>query len=186
MNGKEAFPYTETEVALLEALLFDEAGEDALDLFGLHGLLSALQIFPGIACMNSQLLAVVAGDLSNLDKQQQASLGALVLTLAVHIGTQLNTEDGFILPTEVYDDEDALISWASAFMEGVFMHEDAWFTPNREEQSASLLLPIMAHSLLYDTDEFLGIQQNTELMVSLMEQIPEVVIDLHLLMNTEK
>ncbi len=184
-SNPAVFPFTAEDTDFLEYLLFDVIGEDAPDLFGLHGLLTALCIHPGWDAVGVAVIEMVAGE-QTLPAQQRSRLLDLMGVLATCIAGQLNSEEDFALPSEVYDDEEALLSWASGFMEGVFRYEDAWFAASIEERSAALLLPIMVHSGLYGSTELDALQQDPELLLSLLEQIPEVVIDLNLLLNTER
>lgn len=185
MDDLNPFPFTDADIETLETLLFDELGEEALDLFGLHGLVTALQVYPGDLSRVDGLEALIAGEGTPLKPGQQRTLQTFTRQLGKHIAQLLNGEDGFPLPTEIYEDEDAMAAWASGFMEGVYLHEEVWFHRDREEQVASLLLPIMTFSGHYDPDDFQDLQKNPKILFSLLEQIPEVVVDLNLLLNAE-
>lgn len=181
----ESFPLSPAETDRLEQILFEVIGDDAPDLFGLHGLLTALLIYPGINTPEQIPVELITGDETSLARAIRQELTEYAFKLARHIAESLDSEGDFPLPSEVNDDEDACQSWCAGFMEGVLAQEAQWFATNREERCASLLLPIMVCSGLYDDPEIQQMQQDERLMLSLLEQIPEVVIDLYLMMNAE-
>lgn len=77
MDELSPFPFSDAEIETLEALLFDELGEEALDLFGLHGLISALQIYPGDLARVEALEALIAGEDTPLTATQRRSLACV-------------------------------------------------------------------------------------------------------------
>lgn len=180
-----AFPFSDAEVDALDERLFDSRFPDALDLFAIHGMICAIGIHQPPSATEHALTELILGD-GNWDAETGMLLEKHLTQLKRHIQRQLSQETGLVLPSEVYEDDDALISWCSGFMEGVFCDESAWFDSTYQENVANLMLPIMAHSGLYEEEEdYQEISGNDKLMAQLVEQIPETVQDLYLLFNAE-
>ena len=169
----------------VDAYLVDEAGPEALDLFGLHGLLTAWNLLPG--CTRNAPWCGIPSELF-LGEATLAASNRLELLKewlpgqAFLIGQQLDDEAGLILPEELDQDEDALQSWAAGFMSGVFSKESEWFRSDREQEVAALLLPILVFSGLAE-DEFEEVMASEQAMLSLLEQLPETLTELNLLLN---
>lgn len=182
--SQKPYPFSEEEIERLETWLFSDQCPEALDLIGIHGLVSGFTVAPGELPDAGALLTIVLGD-----EGQKASWGdslnSDLKALHRHIHRQLMGEEGITLPEEVFEDDEAMAVWASCFMEAVYENEGIWFAPQREEAVASLLLPVMAHSGLFTDGEFKTIIQNDKLMADLADQIPETVLDMYLLFQAE-
>ncbi|OZG71308.1 metal-binding protein containing [Hahella sp. CCB-MM4] len=179
--ANESFPFSTDFLDSIESILFDNDQEDdCLDLFGIHGLVCSFLVAPETPERNQWLLFII-GDNSNLDEDQKATLEQAITQLQHHISEQLESEEEFTLPEETYDDDNALVNWCAGFVEGFLACEQAWFQDQDEANVAGLLLPIMAHSELFQDDDFEDIRRNDKLMAQMVSEIPENVVDLFLL-----
>jgi len=177
----DSFPYTPEFLDTVEGILFDnDPEEECLDLFGIHGLICSFKVSPA-APEREQWLNLVTGEENQLPETSTATLELAITQLDQHISEQLEEEEGFELPNEVFEDDNALINWCAGFVEGFLSSEKAWFDGQDEATVAGLLLPIMAHSDLFQDEDFEDIRQNDKLMAQMMTEIADNVIDLYLL-----
>ncbi|MDG9667467.1 YecA family protein [Hahella sp. CR1] len=182
----EAFPFTSQEIDHLESLLFDnDQEEENLDLFGIHGLLSAFAVGPADADVNEWLRLILDGS-CQLESQELEEIKQSILRLFKHIEQQLHSEENVSVPEEIFDDEDALANWSAGFIEGFLSNEKLWFEGYDEAAVASLLLPMMAHSELFEDEDFEDIKHNDKLMAEMADQIPENLTDLYLLYHAKQ
>lgn len=167
-------------------LLDDLAGEDTLDGMCVHGALTAWAISGGTDLpkdfaahvFGEDLTQVPAADLSQLEGQWQAMLN--------HIHSALYDDSELELPFDItLDWEDSeQQAWAVGFMEIVFAHEAA-FAKADEDEFAELLLPIQVASGLFTEEEiFADVYEDDDLLISFLNQVPEVLVDLYLLFNS--
>ncbi len=124
-----------------------------------------------------------------MQKKKKRSLNCLT-RLKLDIHKELESEDEFLVPCEMVlsdspDELSELQEWTSGFMEGVFLTESHWFDSEKEDVIAELLLPFMVASDLFDDDDVVQIRKNTKLTQSCIEQIPDVLTDLYLILRTE-
>ncbi|WP_163577433.1 YecA/YgfB family protein [Halomonas faecis] len=163
----------------------DQVSEEALDLIGSHGYLVALAVAPrelepavwiaelfhgeprfANAAERSEILDLLERLRSNaIDVLEQGGLPELPFE---------TTLDG--LPPE----ETPIGDWCAGFMEGVFLDEAAWFAQN-EEAVATLLLPFMALSGLFDDEpDMAELSADAARLDQLAGQLPELVLDIYL------
>ncbi len=179
------------ELETLEVFLESDAvHEECHNFITAHGFLTALALSPS-PISDSTWVPIVFEDTPkfNSEKEEKAINGYLS-RLKLDIEKELESEDGFLVPCELAmaeseDELSELQEWASGFMEGVFLTEKDWFSSEKEEQIAELLLPIMVASDLFEDDEIVDIRSSAKLTQSCIEQIPEVITDLFLLLRTE-
>ncbi len=176
----------------LEEILFsDEITEEALDYFGLHGLICSALVGP-IKIDNDRMIEIIFGnEKPDLHKEDHEFLITIINQLSASIKEQLLDEDDIHLP---YMDEhqveegghyDACLeSWCTGFLEGFFENEKSWFTKG-EDVTAELLLPIMALSGLFESDEFEDIRKNHNLMTQFEELIPDQLVDIFLFYHSD-
>ncbi|MCG6657641.1 YecA family protein [Halomonas campisalis] len=158
---------------------------DALDLISAHGFLVALAVAPREVEPAVWVAELFHGEPAFADDAQRSEILALLERLRTNAIATLEqgglpeppceaTLDG--LPAE----ETPIGDWCAGFMEGVFLDEAAWFEQD-EETVATLLLPFMALSGLFDDEpdmaEFLADGPRLE---ALAAQLPELVLDLYL------
>ncbi len=177
----DSFPYAPEFLDTVEGILFDnDPNEDCLDLFGIHGLLCAFKVAPE-APDRKKWLSLITGDENQLPDASIEILELALTQLEHQISEQLEEEEGFELPEEVFEDDNALVNWCAGFVEGFLSSEKAWFEEQDEATVAGLLLPIMAHSELFQDEDFEDIRQNDKLMAQMVTEIADNVIDLYLL-----
>ncbi|MFC6672556.1 YecA family protein [Marinobacterium aestuariivivens] len=188
-----AQPLNDDELDRLEDFLFSEAvSEESLDLIGIHGLFCALAIAPEEVPEQQWLELLFDGEPKWQSDAEKKEITALLRQWYQSISSDLYNDEEIDLPCDAsleLDEEDRevgiapLTLWAEAFMEGVFLHEELWFAPEREEQVAELLLPIMLASDLFDEDEIKQIRKDKRLSEQMVAQIPELLVDLYLVFH---
>ena len=166
---------------LEEILTLPELEEDALDYMGCQGALAAFVIMPKNVDTNviaDHILDEAAQNLS------QDKLNTFVKAINVQMSDfkiQLEGEESIELSWMNEDeDEDALISWASGFVEVVFAYEDQWLSNKFEEDAMQLLMPIIALSGLLE-EETADITNNEQLFNQWIDEVPDLLVDLFLL-----
>lgn len=194
MNALTHNELSDDELDELEDFLYSDAvSEDSLDLVGVHGLFTACNISPKVISEQEWAELVFDGDPLWESQAQHDRIMDMLRRLYQMINSHLYSDQEIDLPCELTliaeEDEEvsALTWWAQAFMEGVFMHEDAWFSHQEEETVAELMLPIMVASDLFSEDEEMGtMRNNKKLSEEMAEQIPDLLIDLYLLFHAPK
>lgn len=173
---------SEHDIEKLEDILFsDQFEEDTMDFFGLHGLISAMIVGPE-SVPRETLYNIIFGDATDkLDAASKAHLDHCVNVIEQDYKECFLAEEDIELP---YADEDehydeCLENWCIGFMEGFFHNEKAW-SQRGEDATAELLIPIMALSGLFDSDEFQEILRNDKLLQQFDEAIPELLTDIYL------
>ncbi|WP_415881720.1 YecA family protein [Neptuniibacter sp. QD29_5] len=187
MTLTSANALTDSELDLLDDFLYSDAvSEDCLDLIGVHGLFSALNISP-TPLDESTWMELVFDQTPNWESEaQEAEIMGLLKRLYSTIGGQLYSDGEIELPCELSldaeEDEDIspLAWWSQAFMEGVFTQEEEWFGSKKQEEVAEMLLPVMVASELFEEDDINKIREDEKLCAEMCAQIPELLIDLYL------
>lgn len=159
--------------------------EEALDYVAAHGYLTALAICPEAVDEEEWIAELFAEPPVYQNQAQQDDIEAGLRQLKGQIERQLASDEDFVFPCalDLGDDPDDsdFRSWCIGFMEGVFLREDIWFEDDEDEVS-ELLLPIMVASGLFDEQpDFAEIAAETDLVDSMLAQIPEVLTTLFLL-----
>lgn len=176
----------------LESILFsDDLNEEALDYFGIHGLICASIVGP-VPLKIERLIEIIFGhEIPKLASDDLEIIKTAINDVSVDLKQALLAEAELHLPymdevdSELADHYDACLeSWSCGFMEGFFANEKAWFTKG-EDVAAELLLPIMALSGLFDSDEFIEIRKNIKLMGQFEEVLPEQLVDIFLFYHSE-
>ncbi|MBB3330236.1 uncharacterized protein BDK63_001084 [Halomonas campaniensis] len=166
-------------------LASEQVGEDALDLIGTHAFMVALAVAPSDVAPAAWVAELFQGEpafaddaereaiLGLLERLRRNAIAALEQGLLPELPFEL-TLDG--LPAE----ETPIGDWCAGFMEGVFLDEAAWFEED-EEAAATLLLPFMALSGLFDEEpDMAEFTADTARLEALVRQLPELVLDLYL------
>tara|TARA_R110001599_G_scaffold3534_5_gene19496 strand:+ start:4337 stop:4897 length:561 start_codon:yes stop_codon:yes gene_type:complete len=176
----------------LENILFsEEVTEEALDYFGLHGLICSAVVGP-IKIKNDRIIEIIFGnEKPHLKNEDEQFLNKVIEDISLSIKEQLLDESDIYLPysaeheIEQSGHYDACIeSWCVGFMEGFFDNEETWFAKG-EDVAAELLLPIMALSGLFESDEFEDIRENDKLMTQFEEVMPDQLVDIFLFYHSE-
>lgn len=165
--------------------LDDLAGPDTLTAESVHGALT-LWAVAGHAELPADFAAhVFGGDLAQVGADHQAALHQLWLELLAEIGQGLYDDTELALPFDTtleWQDSDQQ-AWCIGFMEMLFSQEHA-FADVSESDLAEILLPVQVGSGLFaEEPEFVEIYRDEALLASLVQQIPEVLVDLYLLCN---
>ncbi len=177
---------SDADIDQLETLLFaDHISEDALDYFGLHGLVCASVVGPKPIPLD-QIIATVFSDAQTaLDEEARSHITKCVETIAHALSEDLTQGNDIALPHEEEEQFEACLeSWCIGFMEGFFLHEESWFIKG-EEVAAELLLPIMALSGLFESEEFDQIHNNDKLMSQFESLVADQLTDIYLFYHSE-
>ena len=103
------------------------------------------------------------------------------------IRQNLANEEGIAFPFEIEEAsvESSLGDWSVGFVDAMFLNEDAWFTPEYEEQLVDLTLPMMVFSGVDDEDpQMESFRRNGELMDEIAEEIPDNLNEIYLMYHT--
>ena len=179
-------PLNEQELDLLADFFDDEArSDDCLDFYGVHGLLTAWAISPNHPIRAQLIEQIFDGNPDFENGEQQTIIENLLLRLLADIEKDLTDEESPAIPFDPAEpgEEVERMSWCAGFLDLVFTQEDLWFSQD-EEAVSTLLLPIETGSDLFSEEqEFIEIAANQKLFKQLMSQIPDVLVDLYLLMQ---
>ncbi|MDX5376411.1 MAG: YecA family protein [Halomonas sp.] len=168
-----------------EFLDSERVDPDALDLISAHGFLVALAVAPREIEATTWVAELFHGEPAFADAAERSEILGLLEKLR---GNAIDTlEQGGLpeLPFELTLDgtapeETPIGDWCAGFMEGVFLDEAAWFEQD-EETVATLLLPFMALSALFDDEpDMADMTADTARLESLAGQLPDLVLDLYL------
>ncbi|MCB8888037.1 YecA family protein [Vreelandella malpeensis] len=163
----------------------DRVGEDALDLISAHGFLVALAVAPSEQPVEAWLEELFQGEPAYQSEAEREEITGLLKALrdnAVEVLEQGGLPE---LPFELTLDglpaeETPIGDWCAGFMEAVFSDEAAWFQDD-EEAAATLLLPFMLLSGLFDDEpDMVELAGDTARQEELVAQLPELVLDLYL------
>jgi len=184
---------TDTELDSLENFIFSEVvSEESLDLIGIHGFLCALIISPN-STNESEWLDILFDGQPNWESQQQKSdITDILRNWHASIRCDMENDRELEMPcdlTLVVEEADEVAdieTWAQAFMEGVFLNEEAWYQGSsaQEQKVTELMLPIMVVSDLFDAKEFQEIRRNPDVCEEMANEIPDILIDLYLIFQT--
>lgn len=168
-----------------EYLDSDRVDPDALDLISAHGFLVALAVAPSEVESAAWISELFQGEPTFADDAERSEILGLLERLR-HNAIDTLEQGG--LPELPFDtaldglapEETPIGDWCAGFMEGVFLDEASWFEQD-EETVATLLLPFMALSGLFeDEPDMAELATDTARLQSLVDQLPELVLDLYL------
>ena len=166
-----------------------EADDESFDAIMGHGYLTAQAISPK-PDTPEQICALMfpEPEQTGLTKEELILQIEGVLSL---LDAQLSDdEESFDIPVYVEDDEELLDSeladWCAGFLEAHMDQEEAWMEDKNEQEVAELLLPIAALSGIFsEEEEFAAMIDNEDLLEDMADQLPEVLVELYLLMRDE-
>ncbi|WP_444678379.1 YecA/YgfB family protein [Halomonas sp. E19] len=174
------------ELERLDEFLDSESVDpDALDLIAAHGFLVALAVAPREHDAATWVAELFHGEPTFADDAERGEILGLLEKLRVNA---IDTLEQGGLPELPFDltleglpaEETPVGDWCAGFMEGVFLDEDAWFAQD-EETVATLLLPFMALSGLFDDEpDMAEMVADGARLESLVAQLPDLVLDLYL------
>lgn len=170
-----------SDIDQLEELLFaEDLAEEALDYFGLHGLVCASLVGPKKLDREALFDVIFSGQTPKNRAEQLTHLETCIAKIADNMNEAFSEGIEPALPYEAEEEADACLeSWCIGFIEGFLYQEEAWFE-NDEEVAAELLLPIMAMSGLFENDEFEEIRRNDKLMSQFETIIPDQLTSIFL------
>lgn len=177
-------PQTDLD-ALADWLEDDQRHDDCLDIHGLHGYLTALVIVQ--EPLSDDWLADTLGQpLGGLPPAEARQFADSCVGLYRNISDELYGDDQVALsfePDTKWEDSD-MQAWAVGFMEVVFALPDR-FTHTREDDLATLLLPIeVASGLFAGEADYRPLYDNKALLGQMLNNIPDILTDLYLLLNS--
>ena len=182
---------TSDELDTLDDFLYSDAvSEESLDLVGVHGLFTACNISPKKVEEADWYELIFDEEPQWESSQQKDEILGLLRRLYQFVHSNLYSDQEIDLPLDLTlepeEDEEvsALTWWCQAFMEGVFLNEDAWFNHQQEEEVAESLLPIMVLSDLFNDDpEMKATRKNEKACEEMAQQVPDLLVDLFLLFH---
>ncbi len=174
------------DIDKLETLLFaDELHDEALDYFGLHGLVCASLVGPSKIDNEAIKTITFSGIKPKASDEQLKHFDYCIQYIKDEVQECLSEGTEPELPYESEDDPEACQeSWCIGFIEGFFLNEDNWFSKD-EESAAELLLPIMTLSGLFESEEFEQIRSNDKLMSQFESIIADQLTDIYLFFHTD-
>lgn len=176
----------DAELERLDIFLDSERVDaDALDLIAAHGFLLALAVAPREVESATWIPELFHGEPEFTNPAERHEILGLLEALRANAIAVLEQGGLPELPFELTlgglpAEETPIGDWCAGFMEGVFLDEAAWFEQD-EEEVATLLLPFMALSGLFDDEaDMAEITADSVRLESLAGQLPDLVLDLYL------
>ena len=178
---------------LFDLLESDQLPDDVLDFHETHGLLTATVVSPTPLADEDWLALVFGEEDTPFNTQQDAELCVQLLKrLKIQIADELYSDQQVALPFDLApgldlipksdQDQSDLSAWCCGFLELVFSQQDQWFA--NEEAASTLLFPIeLGSGLFAQEDEIKSILKKSKLAGDVIQQIPEVLVDLYLLFH---
>ena len=174
---------SDSDIEALEDILFAEPwGDEALDFFGLHGVVCASVVGPAsLSTEDIFRLATGAeqassGQVPDVFRQAVEQLGR-DMAHALDMGQSLELpepEDG--------DPMNALENWCAGFVDTFLENEEAWLEAG-EEETADLLVPMLTLSGLFEDEDFQNVRNSEKLSRQMADAIPDSLTDLYLLFH---
>ena len=164
----------------LKDFLDGDQNEYGLDFAATHGFLCATAVGPKFDRWLDELF-------DNNQKKVSAEIIAQIKAWLESLRQNLANEEGIAFPFEIEeaDVESSLGDWSVGFVDAMFLNEDAWFTPEHEEQVVDLTLPMMGFSGVGDEDpQMESFRRNGQLMDEIAEEIPENLNEIYLMFHT--
>jgi len=165
----------------LSDYLDGDQNEYGLDFAATHGFLCAIAVGPKF---DNWLDALFDG---NPNKVPSEIVVQVKLWLE-QLRQNLANEEGIEFPFEIEeaDVDSSLGDWSVGFADAMFLNEEAWFTPEFEEQLVDLTLPMMIFSGVDEEDaQMESFRRNGQLMDELAEEIPDNLNELFLMYHTQ-
>lgn len=171
------------EIEAVEDILFaDPWGDDALDFFGLHGVVSASVVGPHE--LDAKAMFLIATGLDELPSAGvPQAFSHAVDKLSASMAASLDRGEALELPEpEDGDPMNALENWCAGFVDTFLQHEDEWLEAN-EKETADLLVPMLALSGLFEDEDFERVRSSYKLSQDMADAIPDSLTDLYLLFH---
>ena len=170
---------------LSEYFLSDDIPENAMDLFELHGFMTALAILPKQLELSHWWPEVMGEE----DAGVNEPIAAMLKTMLQGIHDELDSGAGVELPVELMPDDEEegelLHSWCLGFVEGQMLEDESWFDEDIP-RVAALSLPIAALAGAMDEEDLGELMDSEASRQQLAEQIPDCLDELFLLFRETK
>lgn len=172
-----------SEIEALEDILFAEPwGDEALDFFGLHGVVSASVVGP-VELSPADIFRLATGADALPKEGVPDTFRQAVEKLAASMKGALDMGQPLELPEpEDGDPMNALENWCAGFVDTFLENEDKWLEIH-EEDAANLLVPMMTLSGLFEDEDFLKVRESEKLTKQMADAIPDSLTDLYLLFH---
>lgn len=171
-----------SEIEALEDILFAEPwGDEALDFFGLHGVVCASVVGP--VPVNADEIFALATGTPTSEVATPDSFRTAVEKLAREMSHSLDMGQALELPEpEDGDPMNALENWCAGFVDTFLENEDEWLEVN-EAETADLLVPMLTLSGLFEDEDFQKVRNSDKLAQQMSDAIPDSLTDLYLLFH---
>ena len=173
-----------SDVEALEDILFAEPwGDDALDFFGLHGVVCASVVGPA-ELSAEDVFRLATGTQKITGNEIPEIFRSCVQKLAADMAHSLDMGQALELPEpEDGDPMNALENWCAGFVDTFLEHEEEWLDAASEEETADLLVPMLTLSGLFDDEDFKKVRNSEKLSRQMADAIPDSLTDLYLLFH---
>ncbi|OEY67144.1 YecA family protein [Marinobacter sp. X15-166B] len=169
------------EIEALEDVLFAAPwGDDALDFFGLHGVVCASVVGP-VSQSVDEIFQLATGVEELPASGTPAAFAQAVERLRKHLAGSLDLGQPLQLPEpEDGDPMHALENWCAGFIDAFMEHESEWLTVS-EQEIGELLVPMLTLSGLFEDEDFQKVRDSARLSATMADAIPDALTDLYLL-----
>ncbi len=172
-----------SDIEALEDILFSEPwGDEAVDFFGLHGIVCASVVGP-VELNADDIFALATGIEPSSAIKTPEVFRTSVDQLARKMSQALDMGQALELPEpEDGDPMNALENWCAGFVDTFIEHEDAWLEVD-EKEAADLLVPMLTLSGLFEDEDFQKVRNDEALAGQMSDAIPDCLTDLYLLFH---
>lgn len=172
---------SDSDIEALEDILFAEPwGDDALDFFGLHGVVCASVVGPA-SLTTEDIFRLATGTGEVPGGEVPDTFRRAVEQLSRDMAHALDMGQPLELPEpEDGDPMNALENWCAGFVDTFLEHENAWLEAG-EEETADLLVPMLTLSGLFEDEDFQNVRNSEKLSRDMADAIPDCLTDLYLL-----
>jgi uncharacterized protein len=172
-----------SDIESLEDILFaDPWGDEAVDFFGLHGIVCASVVGP-VALSADDIFALATGTEDAAPEKTPQTFRSAVDQLARDMAHALDMGQTLELPEpEDGDPMNALENWCAGFVDTFLENEDAWLEVD-EKETADLLVPMLTLSGLFEDEDFQKVRNDEKMARQMSDAIPDSLTDLYLLFH---
>ncbi|AHI31564.1 MULTISPECIES: YecA family protein [Marinobacter] len=174
---------SDSDIEALEDILFAEPwGDEALDFFGLHGVVCASVVGP-TSLSTEDIFRLATGAEQAPSGQVPDAFRQAVEQLGRDMAHALDMGQSLELPEpEDGDPMNALENWCAGFVDTFLENEEAWLEAG-EEETADLLVPMLTLSGLFEDEDFQNVRNSEKLSRQMADAIPDSLTDLYLLFH---
>mgnify|MGYP000107836934 FL=1 len=174
---------SDSDIEALEDILFAEPwGDEALDFFGLHGVVCASVVGP-TSLSTEDIFRLATGAEQAPSGQVPDAFRQAVEQLGRDMAHALDMGQPLELPEpEDGDPMNALENWCAGFVDTFLENEEAWLEAG-EEETADLLVPMLTLSGLFEDEDFQNVRNSEKLSRQMADAIPDSLTDLYLLFH---